>query len=140
MAIGPGRPSARRRRDDELTEQISEVHADFRGAHDTSRVHAALREAGISCGRRRVARLMREACGDMTCTSTAEGQPAQRRPGPGRRRLVPGAASARSRSTEQKRCWCSRQPCSRPCRADSRGGSVSGRAVSWWRSRVAPER
>jgi len=55
------RPSQRRREDAELTDRISQVHAASRGAYGSPRVHAALRQTGTSCGRRRIARLMREA-------------------------------------------------------------------------------
>jgi hypothetical protein len=53
--------SKRRRQDAELTERISLVHAGSRGAYGAPRVHAALRQTGTLCGRRRIARLMREA-------------------------------------------------------------------------------
>ncbi|MFE5211606.1 IS3 family transposase [Streptomyces sp. NPDC056600] len=56
-----GKPSERRRQDAELTDRIIEVHAGSRGAYGSPRIHAALRQAGALCGRRRVARLMREA-------------------------------------------------------------------------------
>ncbi|WP_187414904.1 IS3 family transposase [Nonomuraea sp. PA05] len=46
-------------RDVELTGQISEVHARFRGRYGALRVHAQLRRNGQQCGRRWVARLMR---------------------------------------------------------------------------------
>ncbi|MDH6223046.1 IS3 family transposase [Streptomyces sp. MJP52] len=55
------KPSERRRQDAELTERISQVHAGSRGAYGSPRVHAALQQAGTSCGRRRIARPMREA-------------------------------------------------------------------------------
>lgn len=48
-------------RDAELTEKITEVHEASRGSYGAPRVHAALRRDGGRCGRRRVARLMRQA-------------------------------------------------------------------------------
>uniref|UniRef100_UPI001313DDD2 IS3 family transposase n=1 Tax=Kitasatospora sp. MBT63 TaxID=1444768 RepID=UPI001313DDD2 len=56
-----GEPGPRAVRDAELTERIAEVHADSRGSYGAPRVHAVLQQAGDRCGRRRVARLMREA-------------------------------------------------------------------------------
>jgi putative transposase len=54
-------PSKRSREDVALTEKIREVHERSRGTYGYPRVHAELRALGIGCGRRRVARLMREA-------------------------------------------------------------------------------
>jgi putative transposase len=48
-------------RDAELTEKITEVHGASRSSYGAPRVHAALRRDGDRCGRRRVARLMRQA-------------------------------------------------------------------------------
>ncbi|MGI5518428.1 IS3 family transposase [Streptomyces sp. CA-106131] len=44
-----------------LTEKITEIHAESRGSYGAPRIHAALRQDGDRCGRRRVARLMRQA-------------------------------------------------------------------------------
>ncbi|QKW48200.1 IS3 family transposase [Streptomyces buecherae] len=44
-----------------LTERIREVHARSRGTYGSPRIHAALNRDGTACGRRRVARLMRQA-------------------------------------------------------------------------------
>lgn len=44
-----------------LTEQIRIVHADSRQTYGSPRVHAALRQQGMCCSRKRVARLMRAA-------------------------------------------------------------------------------
>ena len=52
-------PSARSLADGELLEQISEVHAESDGTYGSPRVHHELRKRDVSCGRRRVARLMR---------------------------------------------------------------------------------
>ena len=54
-------PSARAREDAELLRRIRTIHASSRGAYGAPRVHAELREAGERHGRKRVARLMREA-------------------------------------------------------------------------------
>jgi putative transposase len=52
-------PSARAVTDAELTEQITAVHQESKGTYGSPRVHAELRRQGVSCGRRRVRRLMR---------------------------------------------------------------------------------
>ncbi|WP_443058254.1 IS3 family transposase [Streptomyces sp. NBC_00820] len=44
-----------------MTEKITEIHAESRGNYGAPRVHAALRQRGDRCGRRRVARLIRQA-------------------------------------------------------------------------------
>ncbi|WP_344867124.1 IS3 family transposase [Planomonospora alba] len=55
-------PSARARRDAELTEKIRAHHATSDGIYGAPRIHADLREIdGIRIGRKRVARLMRAA-------------------------------------------------------------------------------
>ncbi len=54
-------PSRRSRQDAVLTEKIRDVHERSRETYGYPRVHAELRALGIDCGRRRVARLMREA-------------------------------------------------------------------------------
>lgn len=54
-------PSKRSRQDADLTERIVEVHRRSRETYGYPRVHAELRALGERCGRRRVARLMREA-------------------------------------------------------------------------------
>ena len=51
-----GIPSARAVADAELTKQIEAVHAESKGTHGSPRVHR-----GVTCGRRRVTRLMRVA-------------------------------------------------------------------------------
>ena len=56
----PQTPSARSQRDRELCAQIIAIHATSRGTYGSPRVHAALRQRGIACGRKRVARLMRQ--------------------------------------------------------------------------------
>ncbi|MEW2418914.1 IS3 family transposase [Streptomyces sp. NPDC046866] len=55
-AAGP-----RARQDAELTSLISEVHTQSRGTYGAPRIHAALKAEGRTCGRRRIARLMRDA-------------------------------------------------------------------------------
>jgi putative transposase len=55
-------PSLRARVDDELMARIRQIHQASRGTYGAPRVHAELRLGhGISCGRKRVARLMRRA-------------------------------------------------------------------------------
>ena len=48
-------------RDVELTTRITEVHETSRGSYGAPRVHAVLRREGERCGRRRIAKLMRQA-------------------------------------------------------------------------------
>ncbi len=56
------RPPSKRSRDDaDLTGRIVEVYRRSRETYGYPRVHAELRALGVRCGRRRVARLMREA-------------------------------------------------------------------------------
>jgi putative transposase len=55
-------PSARARSDAELSERIGQIHDEVLGIYGAPRIHAELRLAyGIRVGRKRVARLMREA-------------------------------------------------------------------------------
>ncbi|WP_419992669.1 IS3 family transposase [Streptomyces boninensis] len=75
----------RRQQDDELADQIAAVHAHSRGAYGSPRVHAALRREGVRCGRRRVARLMRQAgllgrCRGRRVRTTVQDPHARRRP------------------------------------------------------------
>ena len=52
--------SAQKQRDGELRLKIAVIHNDSKKRYGSPRVHAKLRENGESCGRKRVARLMRE--------------------------------------------------------------------------------
>ncbi|MEU9127807.1 IS3 family transposase [Kitasatospora sp. NPDC048540] len=54
-------PGPRAVRDADLTEKIAEVHETSRGSYGAPRIHAVLQRGGDRCGRRRVARLMRQA-------------------------------------------------------------------------------
>jgi putative transposase len=54
-------PSKRSRENTTLTEKIREIHLSSRGTYGSPRVHAELRALGTHCGRKRVARLMRQA-------------------------------------------------------------------------------
>jgi putative transposase len=54
-------PSRRSVEDASLTDEIRQVHQRSRGTYGYPRIHAELRSVGLECGRRRVARLMREA-------------------------------------------------------------------------------
>ena len=57
-----GRPiSIRIRQDQQLSAQIRQVHQKSKGRYGAPRVHAELRAQGQRCGRKRVARLMRQA-------------------------------------------------------------------------------
>jgi len=53
-----GVPSARAITDAELTEQIQAVHAESKGTYGSPRIHRELGHRGVTCGRRRVTRLM----------------------------------------------------------------------------------
>jgi len=55
-------PSKREKSDTELEQRIAGIHKDSRGTYGAPRVHQELRRQGISCGRKRVARLMAK-CG-----------------------------------------------------------------------------
>jgi len=54
-------PSRRSREHVALTAKIREIHERSRKTYGSPRVHAELRAIGVRCGRKRVARLMREA-------------------------------------------------------------------------------
>ena len=54
-------PSERTEKDAMLTEKIREIHDGSRGTYGSPRVHAALQAEGIRVGKKRVARLMKEA-------------------------------------------------------------------------------
>ena len=54
-------PSKRARFDAVLSEKIETIHRNSRATYGAPRVHAELRTIGIRCGRKRVARLMRQA-------------------------------------------------------------------------------
>jgi transposase InsO family protein len=53
-------PSARQQANQRLLEQIRQVHQASRQTYGSPRVHAELNAQGVSCGRHRVARLMRQ--------------------------------------------------------------------------------
>jgi putative transposase len=54
-----GEASIREVTDTELTEKITAVHTESKGTYGSPRVHRELRDRGLSCGKRRVTRLMR---------------------------------------------------------------------------------
>ncbi len=54
-------PSARARADEALLIQIRSIHARSRRTYGAPRIHAELREMGVRCGKKRIARLMRQA-------------------------------------------------------------------------------
>lgn len=53
-------PSARAKEDEQLAQQISEVHQQSRGTYGTPRLHAELRDRGHKHSRKRIDRLRRE--------------------------------------------------------------------------------
>lgn len=53
--------SARARADHALTDQIRHIHAQSRMTYGAPRIHAELQAQGVRCGRKRIARLMRQA-------------------------------------------------------------------------------
>lgn len=53
--------SARKMADQELSQQIKEIYQHSRQTYGSPRIHAELTEKGVRCGRKRVARLMRQA-------------------------------------------------------------------------------
>jgi len=73
--------STREQADQQFTEQISAIYHQSRQTYGSPRVHAALRQAGIYCGRKRVARLMRQSaltgCRTRRRTRTTRSDPAQ---------------------------------------------------------------
>ena len=84
-------PSTRAASDAELTEKITAVHAESKGTYGSPRVHAALRRQGVTCGKRRVTRIMR--------TAGLEGRCKQR----WRTTTVPDPAAERARDLIQRR-------------------------------------
>lgn len=57
---GRSAAAARQRAEEELTEEIREIHATSRGAYGAPRVHAELRRKGHAINRKKVERIMRE--------------------------------------------------------------------------------
>ena len=53
-------PSERKRTDAELGKRIEDAYQNNRRVYGSPRLHAELKEQGVHCGRKRVARLMRE--------------------------------------------------------------------------------
>jgi putative transposase len=56
-----GVPSPRAAADAAITVRITSIHAESKGTYGSPRVHQVLRRQDVSCGKRRVARLMRAA-------------------------------------------------------------------------------
>jgi putative transposase len=89
-------PSARDQADGVLRERIGAIHQQRRGVYGAPRIHAELAEEGIHCGRKRVARLMRQAglvgCHRRRSLRTTRREPSAS-PAPDRvaRRFVAGA-------------------------------------------------
>ncbi len=53
-------PSQRKREDEQLGKRIEDAYQNNRQVYGSPRLHAKLKEQGVHCGRKRVARLMRE--------------------------------------------------------------------------------
>jgi transposase InsO family protein len=53
-------PSERKRRDEALGKRIEDAYSTNRQVYGSPGIHAVLKEQGVPCGRKRVARLMRE--------------------------------------------------------------------------------
>jgi putative transposase len=53
-------PSAHQVADEQLSQQIRQIFTEGRGVYGSPRVHAGLHQRGLACGRKRVARLMRQ--------------------------------------------------------------------------------
>lgn len=77
-------PSARAGADQGLSRRIRAIHEQSRGTDGAPRIRAELREAGVACARKRVARLLRQA-GLQGC---------RRRPGPRIARRKPDTPAA----------------------------------------------
>ncbi|MET9418815.1 IS3 family transposase [Streptomyces klenkii] len=99
-----GIPGPRRQRDQALTEKITAVHQYSRGTYGAPRIHIVLRREGEICGRRRAARLMRDA--GLTGryrrrrpVTTVSDPGATARPDLVTRQFTPGPAAVNSR-------WC----------------------------------
>jgi putative transposase len=90
--------SARRRLNDELLEQIGQVHAESQGTYGWPRIHAELRHRGVYASRKRVARLMRQA-GLSGMVRRRKGKTTIRVPGIATRRISCGATSRRRHLT-----------------------------------------
>lgn len=58
--MGQVLPSKRSQQDNLLLERIKMIHQENRQVYGSPRIHAQLRHEGITCSRKRVARLMRE--------------------------------------------------------------------------------
>jgi putative transposase len=73
-------PSDRATEDAQLTEQIVTIHARSRQTYGAPRIHAELLAEGVGCGRKRVARLMRQAqlvgCHRRRSVGTTQREPA----------------------------------------------------------------
>jgi transposase InsO family protein len=52
--------SKRKWDDEQLAERIEDAYQESRGKYGSPRIHAELKAQGIRCGRKRIARLMRE--------------------------------------------------------------------------------
>jgi putative transposase len=87
-----GVPSPRAAADAAITEKITGIHKESDGTYGSPRVHQVLRRQGMTCGKRRVARLMRAAA--------LEGRRKKR----WRTTTIPDPAAERARDLIQRDC------------------------------------
>ena len=96
------RPPSRRQLDDAvLTERIRTIHAESDATYGAPRVRAELVEQGTAIGRKRVARLMRQArlhgVSRRRSFAVTTRRDSRQRPAPGARRPISSSASSRPR-------------------------------------------
>jgi putative transposase len=94
-------PSARAWADQALSRQIRTVHERSRGTYGAPRIWADLRETGVVCSRKRVARLLRLA-GLQGCHRRKGSSSRHRTPGPA---LVPDLVQRNFTATAPDRLW-----------------------------------
>ncbi len=97
-------PSARAKADEALAERIGHVHRDSRETYGAPRVHAELRSFGVRCGRKRVARLMREA-GLVGCGGPRKRMRTTRRDGAERAPAAPDLVKRNFAPEAPNRLW-----------------------------------
>jgi transposase InsO family protein len=93
--------SERAKRDAELTCEIRVLHADSRRRYGSPRIHKELKERGVACGEKRVARLMRQeglrakaARKFRVTTDSSHGRP-----------VAPNLVQRRFRAPSPNQCW-----------------------------------
>ncbi len=95
------RPSSRERQDALLSDKIRDVHRKSRGSYGAPRVHVMLRRDGVRVGRKRVARLMRQA--GLNGCSRRRGSTTRRDPAA---RPAPDRVQRRFAAPGPDRLWC----------------------------------